>query len=364
MGVVRQRLQADVEALAAFPRGSAGPGERRAAAWVAERLRAAGAGDVAVEPFRGATTYAWSFMAYAAAGLLAARTRRPLLALAALVAFALDAAGRSQPLRRVLPRGEGANVFARVPAAGERRATAVLVAHHDAARTGLVWRAGLTKLGSRRGRMPPDAAPAALAFALAATPVKAARQVAQVLLAATLAAQLDIASSPTVPGANDNATGVAAVLELVRGLVAEPLSGVEVLVAGVGCEESGMEGMRAWLDAHGEELDPSRTLVVGLDTIGSGTPIVASAEGAVLTHRYGEAEVALVEALGAERWRIGGWTDPILARFAGLRAVSVLSVDAAGRYANYHVPGDTPDRVDYGCVERCAGIARRLLESV
>jgi Zn-dependent M28 family amino/carboxypeptidase len=154
---------------------------------------------------------------------------------------------------------------------------------------------------------------------------------------------------------------VAAVLELVRGLAAHPLDGVEVLVACVGCEESGMDGMRAWLRAHGAELRDGAGLVLGLDTVGSGTPIVAEAEGAVLTHRYGEAEVALAEAEGAARWRIGGWTDPILARFAGLPAISLLSVGPAGGYTGYHRATDTPDGVDYACVQRCVEIARRIL---
>jgi hypothetical protein len=283
-------------------------------------------------------------------GLLAARRRKPLLALAALAAFELEASGRRQPLRRLFPRGEGANAFARVPARGERRRTVVLVAHHDTARTGLIWRLGLTKLGSRRGKMPADGTALALALLLAATPLRAA---AQPILAAGLAAQLDIGTSPSVPGANDNASGVAGVLELVR----DPPPGVELLVASVGCEESGMEGMRAWLGTHGDGVD----LVIGIDTIGSGTPIVAAAEGAVLTHRYGEDEVARAEALGAQRWRVGGWTDPILARFAGLPTISLLSVGADGRYPNYHVPTDTPDRVDYACVQSCVEIARALL---
>ena len=33
-------------------------------------------------------------------------------------------------------------------------------------------------------------------------------------------------------------------------------------------------------------------------------------------------------------------------------AVSLLSVREGG-FPNYHLPGDTPDRVDYGCIEAC-----------
>ena len=324
---VRTRLQADVEDLSSRNRGSASQGERAAAEWVVERLREAGAVDAAVEPAIGSGTYGWAFAAYAAAGFAAAsggwsgrgrtaggsrspsvlaRIGRAKLALAALAAFELDGSGRWAPLRRVLPRGEGANAVARVPARGDAKAVVVLAAHIDTARTGLVWRSGLTKLGTRPGRMPPDGGAVAVAFVLAAAGAllgrrgRIPRALARVLLGVAVAANLDVATSPHVPGANDNASGVAGVLELVRGLAADPVPGVEVRVALVGSEESGMGGMRAWLETHGADLDPARTLVLGLDTIGSGTPIATTGEGIVRTHRYGEAELALADA-GARR---------------------------------------------------------------
>jgi Zn-dependent M28 family amino/carboxypeptidase len=183
------------------------------------------------------------------------------------------------------------------------------------------------------------------------------------LAAVDAAFLLDTITSPTVPGANDNASGVAALLELARRFKREPLDGTEVLLVFPGAEEAGMGGMRAFLAAH--RLDPETTFVLGLDTIGSGTPIVARAEGSVLAHDYRDQDLALVEAgarrAGAEppeRWRIAGWTDPILARFAGLPTASVLSVSSAtGMYTHYHRMDDLPEHVRVGCVERCVDIA-------
>jgi Iap family predicted aminopeptidase len=158
-----------------------------------------------------------------------------------------------------------------------------------------------------------------------------------------------------VPGANDNASGVAAVLCLAERFAAQPLDHTDVVVAFTGAEEAGMGGMRAFLDAH--QLDQARTLVVGLDTVGSGTPIVAQAEGALLAHRYAEEDVARV-APEVERWRVGGYTDPILARFRGIPAVSILSVSPqTGMYTRYHRMDDVPEHVDLACVERCAQVA-------
>ena len=150
-------MRADVAAFAAITRDSAGPGERASAALIAARLHAVGAGEVAIEPFRYQGSYAAAHALHAAAGLVAARRGGPAgaaLALAALASLELEASGRNQWLRSLLPAGEGANVVARVPAAGEHRATLVLVAHHDAAHTGFVWRKEIAEAAPRGGYEP------------------------------------------------------------------------------------------------------------------------------------------------------------------------------------------------------------------
>ena len=125
-----------------------------------------------------------------------------------------------------------------------------------------------------------------------------------------------------------------------------------------------MGEMAAWLRAARPGLDPERTLVLGLDTLGAGEPIVARSEGPLWRVPYREDDLELVDAAaraaGLEaprRFRLGGWTDPVLARLAGLRSVSLLSLGPGDRFTNYHLPSDTPDRVDWASVERCVALA-------
>ncbi len=356
-------LEHDVEALCALVRDSAGPGERAAAALAAERFSEAGVPDVRVTPYRYQTTYAWVHVLHLAAGLAG----RAPLSLAALTSLALEADGRCQWLRRLLPKSEGANVVARIPAAGERRTTLVLTAHLDAAQTGLAWHPALARASSARRlrtrAMDPVMAPLGLGLLLTALPSRHARRAGRVLLGLGIAGNLDIARSPTVPGASDDATGVAALLALAATWAAAPLAGVEVVFAAVGGEEAGMGGFRAFLEEHA--LAPASTFVLGLDTLGAGTPILARAEGALLTHRYRPEDLATVDA-GArrageeppQRWRIGAWTDPVLATHRGIPAAVLLSVGPDGGYTEYHLPTDTPERVDWDSVRRCVAIAR------
>lgn len=383
--VLTDRLAADVEALAGMPRGSAGRDEQDAARWAAARLEECGAAGVGVERYTGRTTNSWSFATHSAvalAGQLLGGVGGALVALASLVSLERDASGRSPWRRRLAGGAEGASAFGRVPAAGERRGAVVIVAHIDTAKTGLAWHPRVTQFGAKRNlaRRAMDPVMGLQAAAIAGSALAALlprRSVVRRLVAIPAAAlnllaiflNLDIARSPAVPGANDNASGVAAALAVARAFVARPPENVDLEIALVGSEEVGMAGFHAWIERRQAALDPSRTLVLGLDTVGSGTPIVAAAEGAVATHRYPEDALELVDegALLAgepelQRWRIGGWTDPLLALLRGYPAASILSV-GPGYYPHYHHPSDLPEFVDYESVAACARIAAGTVEA-
>ncbi len=236
----------------------------------------------------------------------------------------------------------------------------MLVAHHDAAHTGLMWHPRLAGPAGHDGR-PSFALPAELAMAAVALGPRRVRPLARAVLAAAAALSLEVSRGATVPGASDNATGVAAVLELVRRFAADPPPGTEVIAVLPGAEEAGMGGMAAWLAT--QRLDPATTLVLGLDTLGAGEPMVCSAEGPLWRVRYREQDLALADAgarrAGLEpprRFRIGGWTDPVLARLAGLPAISMLSL-RGNSFNDYHRLTDTPDRVDWNSVNDCLTIA-------
>jgi hypothetical protein len=355
-------LRQDVEALAGMTRDSAGAGERSAAEWAAGRLRQLGAEDVRTEAFRYQDTFAYAQGAHFAAGAFAALTGRRFLAAATLASFELDYSGRAQWLRSLLPSGEGANAVGRLPSRGPRKRTLVLVAHHDAAHTGLMWDPRMLQAGDaaaeRTGKRASLALLPEIAFAGAALGGRRIRRLSALLLAAAAGLSAEQARSDTVPGANDNASGVAGVLAVAGRLAQDRPDGLEVIVLLCGCEESGMGGMAAWMREEGTQLDSATTLVLGLDTVGSGEPVVLEAEGGLWPVRYRETDVAFAEraAAGAgvrlRRWRLGAWTDPVMARLGGLPSVSLLSVREGG-FPNYHLPSDTPERVDYGCLEAC-----------
>jgi len=145
-------LEAVLHHLAAIERPSASEGEREAAQWIAARLEELGCA-AGVEEERAHGTYWWPLgiaaAAGAAGGVLALRGRRRGRALSRLAGGALAAAGaaaiaddvtggRLWLRRALLPHRPTFNVVARTGDRDARR-TMVLVAHHDAAHTSMLF---------------------------------------------------------------------------------------------------------------------------------------------------------------------------------------------------------------------------------
>ena len=83
-----------------------------------------------------------------------------------------------------------------------------------------------------------------------------------VMAAATAAVMADMIRQPVVPGANDNLSGVAVLLEVARRLRdAPPPDGVRVILLSAGAEEANQEGMLAFARRHFPRLSPESHLV-------------------------------------------------------------------------------------------------------
>jgi acetylornithine deacetylase/succinyl-diaminopimelate desuccinylase-like protein len=360
-------LHRDVEALASMERASAAE-DKPQVAWLERRLRDAGAHELHTETFRFQRRWIWRYGVHGAAGIGAATVGGPAgaaLAAAAVTSVELDISGRSTWLASLLPAGEGANVVARIPAAAEPQRTLVFIAHHDAQRSGLMWRLPRTRQ--------PLALPAQAMFGLIALGCligsRILRFAGAVVLGALVLLGLEAARGRVVAGANDNASGVAALVALMAAFARDPLERTDVIGIFSDCEEVGLGGASAWIAAHGDELERSSTLVVSLDTLGSGEPAVVSRDGA-LTANYSRAtqdwaDRGALRAAVAPPRRIDlvAPTDGSPANHAGLHTLALTSCAPDGTLGpHYHQPTDTPENVDYGSVEQCtrlaAGIAR------
>ncbi len=381
-----------VRHLAAFERPSASEGERRAAEWIAERLRAHGA-EARVEEERAHGGYWWPITL---ANLLTAlfggwALRRPGLIrriVAAAVAGTGAAAlwddlghGRRWFRRALMPHRSTWNVVAEM---GDPHAprTVALVAHHDAAHSGLVFHPALGQIGPRLFPRQHERSKQTLPilYGVWLGPVITAvgalvgrRRVLQAGVTVSLgasAAMLDIARADVVPGANDNLSAVGVLLAVARSLAENPVSGVRVLLISTGSEESFSEGMQAFGRRHFSDLDRARTEFLCLECLGGPTLIVLEAEGMLKMRHYPPAmRESLAQAAAAagvpitRGIRTVAATDAIIALRAGYPTATLASVTDAKLPLNYHWPSDQPDALHWETIEQAIAVCDSFLRA-
>ena len=362
--------------LAAIERPSASPGERRAAEWIVERLgEGATAARIETEPAHGThLPFVLPSALALVAGLVRSRSVATLVAAVASAAIVDELEGRRRLVRRLLQRRETHNVVAELGNARGSR-TVVFVSHHDVARS---WAAAFGALvsappppllGGRPLPIAPTLAYAPLTVLLGvAGGVRAVRRVGIALCAFIVVLFSDIARRAPVPGANDNASGAAAVLGVARDLGDSPPESVRVVLLSAGSEETMLEGMDAFLRRHRAELDPARTLVVCLDMIGWDRLVLRESEGVL--RRYGTRPADLDLVLAAARAASipvevappsVSPSDGLAARWAGLPTIFLSSAAAGGGYPNYHRPSDVPENVNVETVVAARRLCTQLV---
>lgn len=161
------------------------------------------------------------------------------------------------------------------------------------------------------------------------------------------------------PGADDNASGVAALLETVRALkkAGPGMRTVRVIVfAG---EESGLLGSRAWVKAQGD-VQAKVLAMVNLDTVGrKGERPLLVLDGASASEWVHVARgVGFTTGVKVELAREGGGASDQQAFLeAGVPAIQLFS----GPHPDYHRAGDTADKVEERSLVDAAVVAKEIV---
>jgi acetylornithine deacetylase/succinyl-diaminopimelate desuccinylase-like protein len=382
-----------VHELAAFDRPSASDGERRAAELIAARLREQGC-PVTVEEERAHGGYWWPIglvnVASAAAALIARRRDKPgvVRAIAAALAGIGAAAlwddlghGRRWFRRALLPYRSTWNVVAEAGDPAAER-TVVLIAHHDAAHSGLIFHPVLPRIPLKLA--PRLHAKAGTSFPLlyavwlgpvmvcagALTGIRRLLGAGAALSAGATIAMADIGLRAVVPGANDNLAAVGALVATAAALRDQPLKGLRVLLVSTGSEESFSEGMQGFGHRHFSELHHDRTEMVCLECLGGPTLVVVEGEGMLrmrdypsdmreaLAHAAADAGIPITRGL-----RTTAATDAIIPLRAGYRVATLASVDETKLPMNYHWPSDRPEALYWETIEQAVAVCDRFLRA-
>ncbi len=371
------------------PRPSTREGEREAARYAAQVLKAAGVQNVREEVFvSGRETY-WPYALAIGVGFIGnllylVRPRRGRGLLAALLnglgawAFYAEANFDDHWGRRVLPKGVSQNVIGVIPPRGEMRRRVVLVSHLDTHRTPVFYNSPLllrlfsTLVGAAFVSLLFSAGVAFLRGVAWFPGARWVLRLATAFQAFALSLSLQAQTTPHTPGANDNGSGVATVLALAERLVAEPLEHTEVWIVLTGCEEVGAYGIDAFLKAHGHELRDAN--FINVDMVGVGMPALLTREGLVRSyHPHPELlRIALEVAAEHPDWNAGAheggaYTDMGVIVKHGYKGLVIDSIvppeHPAAPYMGYwHQQRDTFSNVERACLEKVHRFTWELLK--
>lgn len=305
-----------------------------------------------------------------------APTIATVLHLLVAVSYFADSTRRGYLLRRLLKFKPSQNLIATSPSKGEMKLRVVLLAHADAAFTGLLFNPKVVK-ATMKSDLPDSmefldrvmnvatasqAALGGLSLLRMVTGRKfaSARPLEWLLTVPgflAFMANIDIVlRDRVVPGANDNLTGCAALPVLARRLLADQPDNVELVFAVSGAEEASLGGADAMAKQHLSDWDPRNTVVLGVDTLSNGSIRFVEKEGEVLPQSINpKLRHALQDAIATDpRFRAVrgldmtvGATDALAFMHRGYHATTISCIDdELGAPRHYHLPTDTPDNID------------------
>jgi Peptidase family M28 len=312
------------------------------------------------------------------------------LILAALISLFSDALVGVSLGRRLTPERASQNVVipAAPAAAHEPPVRLILTANYDAPRTGIAYWNAPRRAAARirtitRGLTPGwqgwlaialvwlGAAVIARVTGSKGTAIGIAQFPPTVGLLIGFALLLDVASADFSAGANDNGSGVAVSLALVRALQAAPPRRLAVEVVLTGAGDTSSIGLRRYLRARRRELTPRTSIVLGLAPCGSGAPRWWVSDGSLLPlrsfatlRRLSERVARGDPGLEARPQTARGTSPAFPARLARLPTITLGCLDDRGLAPRSHQRQDTPDAIDEHALDRAVEFGLLLIDAI
>lgn len=372
-------------------RGSGTKNEQIAASYVREQLDARGA-TTTVTPFRGQSSYGARILTHLFLGItgLVLVFWSPVasftFSLIVLASFLCETSGLPLGLSNLLPGRISQNVTG-VISRGEPLRRIVVCAHVDTQQAGWIWNTNSMKFfTSSFGLLPgPLKAPLflvtvafllqtiiAISFMfqspLAYTGVWLPGLSGVYLISIVLVAQWSLGNF--VPGANDNASGVAAALALANRWQASEHPDTELLVLITGCEEPGLLGASNWVAQNRTMLAETPTVFVNLDVLGCRDLHFLKSECALngLSFSYPPElrnichEVAEQMDLPFQHSHaIPTHTDGLAFLIRNIQGITITSSESGIFVPHYHAMSDRAENLSFPAIQQATEFAWRVI---
>ena len=378
-----EQLKQDVEYLAGkLPhRGANTDNERLAAEYLQSRF-AAHTPQAEIEDFHSIDTYAYLFAAYYVEFVIVAllATWFPWIGLAygsvIFVMYLAEFTGYSV-MGRFLPQYETQNVMARFMSRDPKRLL-IVTSHYDSPKA-----TALTHPSRARWLRWAHLGVVFCMLTIIVSCAAAGMGVLEgseyradiwlrwvsvaMLMSAALVLYVGESQAEFVSGAVNNASGVAALLQLAESLKEEPPDTTDVWLVATGSKETWLNGMRRLM--LGLNLDKERTYFLNIAHVGAGDLRYVTGEG--MMHVFPSSKELLKEArelapeFDATPIKYRGFpTDALIPLTRGYKAMTIMATDAHGLPAHWNWHSDAVSEIQMDVLSRAAAYAEAIVRRV
>ncbi|MFX0125830.1 MAG: M28 family metallopeptidase [Candidatus Hodarchaeota archaeon] len=371
------------------PRGSTSKEEKLAAEYVENYLRSLNDVEITIQNFRGLSTWTWTVLITWLLVLIAVVVYPIFPLLAALMVgcglfFYIMEVDNRPILSQLLLKRESRNVIGRKNPEKMALEKVVLVAHMDTSRADyshhpnrvtsfrklalmnlilLIMVGIIYSIGSLFDLARIDIFPNDIEWLFTLLLVLPILFSCALLLLRELLYDIS-------PGANDNASGVGVVLELIRYFSNKPLKNIEILAVFTGCEEAWCYGMIEFLKQYGKDLQEA--YFINVDNVGAGTPTFLSIEGMFFSHKADPELLKLARKIQEEHSELqveersfrAGYQDGTVAIVQGYKVLTFLALDDNNLPPNWHWETDTLENIEENTVRTTEKFVKLLIEAI
>jgi len=358
--------------LATLPhRGATTEEEKRAADLLKQNLTAQNI-PAELESFRASSSYSWEVILFSAtmiAGLLISPFLSKFgtaIVLLGFWSYTRHFMGRSTIFTPVIPKKKSQNIVAQIPADPVSDKNIILMAHYDSARASSVFAPSMVKNFRQSFLLNTWVGALSIIWAYLGEYWGLSLWFRIICIGLSLIHFVNVIIQvhreivhKFVPGINDNASGVAAIFDIIEEIQKQPLENNNVWIVFTACEEAGIQGAKAFYHKHWPDLPADKTAVINLDNIGSGNLHYVTGEGMLLYYYFDESIVRACEELTKQ----ANYTDikPLEYRRAyfdtlvftqhGYPCTTLIALDDEGIIPNWHWYTDTIDNINEKAID-------------
>ena len=175
-----------------------------------------------------------------------------------------------------------------------------------------------------------------------------------------------------IQGANDNASGVAVILDLAAKLKESSFPDFEFWFASTGSEEVGAIGMVNFMKNYKSKFSKETTYFINIDNVGSGQLHYYLGEGMLNFYKFSDELIQTAQkvvakkefiAVTPKKYRVA-YTDAIIPASKGYHAILLLATDERDVIPNWHWETDNLDNIDFRTVEKTSNFTFEMVRQL